>query len=177
MKKKLFLFGLCFLLFFACEKKKEPQVIRPKGEFNVRKPEQSDREPNGGKLRFTLNGKTMHDDFFVAQFTPRGDVFDKDNLQLYNYNFGSDKYPQFIINIDYRESDLKKWEGKKFPLDFLAFTAAPNTVPFNSKGELRIIKVTDTEIQGTFHGELIHPVKKTTYEIKGDFKAIIRVNI
>ena len=177
MKIKLFLFPLLIFLFAFCNKEKEPETITPEGNFNVYKPDQSDRNSNGGKLRFTLDNKVMHDDFFIAQFTPKGEMFEHDNLQLYNYNFGSDKYPQFIINIDFDNSDLKNWEGQTFSLDFLAFTASPNTVPFNSKGEITITKVSATDIQGTFKGHLVHPKNRNTFPIKGDFKAMIRVNV
>ena len=177
MKKKIFLFLIVPLLVIACGKKKETQVIKPKGNFNISTDDKSDREPNGGMLRFTLGGKTMHDKYFVAQFTPRGDIFEQDNLQLYNYNLGSDKYPQFIINLDFKESELNNWQNKVFPLHFLAFTAAPDTPPFNSQGELKIIKVTDTFVEGTFHGYLINPISKRKFPVKGEFKAIIKMNV
>lgn len=176
MKKKIFLALIIPLLVFSCGKKEE-KVVRPEGHFNVSASDKSDRDPNGGMLRFTLGGKTMHDKYFVAQFTPRGDIFEKDNLQLYNYNLGSDKYPQFIINIDFKESELKNWQGKIFPLDFLAFTAAADTPPFNSTGELKITRVTEKNIEGTFHGFLINPTSKRKFPIKGEFRAIIKLNV
>lgn len=177
MKIKLFLILILITVFAGCNREKEPKTIRPKGDFNVHEPDQSDRQPNGGKLRFTLDRKQMHDDFFVAQFTPKGDMFEYDNLQLYNYNLGSDKYPQFIVSIDFSESNLKAWEGKTFPLDFLAFTASENTLPFNSRGEIRITKVTDQFVEGTFDGELVHPETKKAFPIKGEFRAMIKVNV
>jgi len=175
MKKKLFLLPLILFTIISCSNDKE-QVVQ-KGDFDVHEPDQSDKNANGGKLRFSLEGKPMHDNYFVAQFTPKGDMFENDNLQLYNYNLGSDKYPQFMVSIDNKESDLKNWEGKTFPLDFLAFTAAENTTPFNSKGKITITKITDNSIEGTFNGMLIHPINRKSFPIKGEFKAIIRVNV
>ena len=177
MKRKLFFILIIGLAIHTCEKKEEPKVIRPEGRFRVSAPDNSDREPNGGFLRFTLAGKAMHDRYFVAQFTPRGELFRKDNLQLYNYNLGSDKYPQFLISIDHVQSDPQKWSGGTFPLDLLAFTATPNTVPLNSRGEIKIIKVTRSTLEGHFSGELIHPVSKKIFPIRGDFKAMIKMNI
>ena len=174
MKKKLFLCLLLVVLGGSC-KQREQQPVQ-KGDFNIYEPEQSDRKANGGKLRFTLGGKAMHDNFFVAQFTPKGDLFGSDNLQLYNYNFGSDKYPQFLVSIDHTESDLKKWEDKTFPLDFLAFTVSKHSAPFHSKGKMTITKVTESWIEGTFDGMLFHPQKRS-FPIKGEFRAIIRVNV
>ncbi len=165
---------LLLLVFFCCSRKEKQ---RPQGSFHVSTPDQSDREPNGGLLRFTLSGKAMHDDFFIAQFTPRGDIFTYDNLQLTNYNIGSDKYPKFLINVDYAESDLSLWEGKDFPMDFLAFTAAPNTAPFNSRGNVTITKVSGSFVEGRFSGRLVHPVNGKTFPIKGEFKGIIRLNV
>ena len=93
MRRKLFF--LCVLFFAAaCQKDKELQP------HDVMRPRQSDYKPNGGLLRFTLGDKPMHDSFFEAQFTPRGQMFDTDNLQLYNYNLNSDKYPQLLINVN-----------------------------------------------------------------------------
>ncbi|OGC10351.1 hypothetical protein A2V82_01850 [candidate division KSB1 bacterium RBG_16_48_16] len=176
MIKKAFFFLILTVLCTGCGKKKEPEVIRPKGDFQMSLPDRSDRQPNGGMLRFTLEGKTMHDSYCVALFTPRGDLFQNDNLQLFNYNPGSDKYPQFLINLDYRESDLQNWQDKKFPLDFLAFTPAPNQVPFTSQGEVKLTKVTNEFVEGKFSGDLINPHNDKSYPIKGEFKAAIRVN-
>jgi hypothetical protein len=172
MKIKLFLLSLLVFTFFFCNKDQTN-----KGTFNIHQPDQSDRLANGGKLRFTLDKKVMHDDYFVAQFTPKGDMFDFDNLQLYNYNFGSEKYPQFIINIDFNDSELKNWEGKTFPMEFLAFIAAPRTAPFNSSGNITITKVSKNNVQGTFNGYLLHPKSKNRFPIKGEFKAIIAINV
>ncbi|MBN1997455.1 hypothetical protein JW935_07885 [candidate division KSB1 bacterium] len=170
------LFLLCLVILY-CTKDKKPKVVRPKGSFNATTPDRSDHEANGGILRFTLSGKAMHDDFFIAQFTPRGDIFTYDNLQLANYHIGSDKYPKFLINVDYAESDLSAWEGKSFPMDFLAFVAAPNTSPLNSKGKVTITRVTPSFIEGRFSGQLVHPVNGKTFPIKGEFKGIIKLNV
>jgi hypothetical protein len=176
MIKKAFFFIVLGVVLVGCGKKKEPETIRPQRDFQMSQPDQTDRQSNGGMLRFTLEGKTMHDSYFVALFTPRGDLFQNDNLQLFNYSLGSNKYPQFLINLDYRESDLQNWQDKKFPLDFLAFTPAPNQVPFTSQGEVTLTKVTDQFVEGKFSGDLINPHNDKTYSIKGEFKAVIRVN-
>jgi len=171
MEKKLFLLLLVVFLIVGCsqEKKEQPPL-------DVNQPAQSDREPNGGALRFHLAEKAMHDKFFEAQFTPRGDLYDKDNLQLYNYNLGSAKFPQFLISLNYKESELKSWEGLIFPLDFLVFTISPGTQPLISTGELEITHVTDYYIEGKFGGTLTHPENGNEYKISGEFKAIIKVN-
>ena len=172
MIKKSFLALLIIGMLMGCGKKE-----KQKTDFKVSLPSQSDRQPNGGMLRFTIDDKSMHDKYFVAQFTPRGDVFEYDNLQLYNYNIGSDKYPQFIINLNFKESDLKKWQGKTFPLDFLAFTPSPRAIPLNSRGEITITKVTESFVEGKFSGELIHPKTGEPHPIKGEFRAVLKVNV
>jgi len=177
MRNQILIFLIVLLALSCGEKRKSLHDRMPQGTIHADQPDLSDREANGGMLRFTLEGKAMFDKFFVAQFTPRGDLFNTDNLQLYNYNPGSDKYPQFIINIDYEESDLHNWAGKTFPLDFLAFTAAENTLPLNSKGKIEIMEVTETKVEGRFSGQLIHPTSRKTFEIRGEFKAMIKVNV
>jgi hypothetical protein len=177
MTKRLFLIFLILISIVACGKKKNIHRPSQPSPIQTELADQSDRESNGGLLRFKLEGKAMYDKFFVAQFTPRGDLFAMDNLQLYNYNLGSDKFPQFIINLDYKESDLSKWEGKVFPMDFLAFTIAPNTLPLNSKGTIEITDVTQTAIEGRFSGELVNPRSHKSFAINGEFKATIKVNI
>lgn len=163
-----------FIVFAVCSCEKNKEIDQT---VDVHNPSQSDRKSNGGLLRFTLDEKAMHDKFFEAQFTPRGEVFEYDNLQLYNYNFGSDKYPQMLINLDYRESDLKKWQDRTFPLDFMAFTASPNVPPLNSKGEIKITKVVDDKIDGIFSGKLVNPVNNKSFDIRGEFRAILKLNI
>ena len=175
MKKKAF-FTL-FLFLLACGPQKQDQVRFPLKKQSDDHVKNSDKIPNGGFLRFTLKDKTMHDNFFVAQFTPKGNIFTHDNLQLFNYNLGSDKYPQFIINIDFDDSDLKKWQERVFPLDFLAFTASPSTTPLNSRGQVHILKVSDDSIEGSFSGELYNPVTKKTFPIRGEFKGIVMLNV
>ncbi len=177
MRNQILIFLLILLAFSCGEDRQSAQSRKSQAGMRTGEPDLSDREPNGGMLRFSLEGKAMYDKFFVAQFTPRGDLFNSDNLQLYNYNPGSDKYPQFIINIDYKESDLRNWAGKTFPLDFLAFTAAANTLPLNSKGKIEITEVTETEVEGKFSGQLIHPTSGKTFEIRGEFRAMVRVNV
>ena len=166
MIKKTFLLFLIFSVFLGCSKKNDQNKTSST----------SDREPNGGMLRFTLEEKSMHDNYFVAQFTPRGDIFENDNLQLYNYQIGSDKYPQLIISIDHKESDLKTWQGKMFPLEVMALTLGPKTTPLNSSGELFITKVSNNEIEGYFKGKLYHPTSEKTFPITGEFIAMLQIN-
>ena len=178
--KLIFLIVSILLVFIAgnCSKKeKEPKTIRPEPEFHKSKPDGQDRQPNGGMLRYTLEGKLFEDEFFVALFTPRGDIFRYDNLQLFNYNVGSDKYPQFIISIDNVESDLSKWQSKTFPLDFCSLTAVRNTVPLNSEGEVTITKVTETTVKGKFSGHLVNILKEKKFPIRGEFRAMLQVNL
>ena len=170
MRRKLFF--LCVLFFAAaCQKDKELQP------HDVMRPRQSDYKPNGGLLRFTLGDKPMHDAFFEAQFTPRGQVFNADNLQLYNYNLNSDKYPQLLINVNNIESELTKWVNQSLPIETLAFTAAPNTPTMKSDGTIKITNVTDRNIEGSFSGELVNPVTGKVFEIRGEFRAIMRINV
>jgi hypothetical protein len=135
-----------------------------------------DRRSNGGLLRFNLSGKNMHDRYFGAQFTPRGEFFKKDNLQLYNYHIGSDKFPKFIISINHKESDLQKWEGESFPMDFLAFTPQQNSTPLGAEGKIAITRVSESMVNGNFEGELIHPVSGKRFPIRGEFKAKLEIN-
>jgi hypothetical protein len=158
---------LSLLLLSACGQKEdsEKQTVT------------TDRGSNDGLLRFVLAGKSMHDSFFSAQFTPRGDLFKKDNLQLYNFNPESNKYPRFLINIDYQQSDLKQWKGKRFPLDYLAFTPSPGAKPLKSRGELLITTVTERYIEGQFAGELYKPSTGQRFPIRGEFRAQLEYNI
>jgi hypothetical protein len=162
MTKKSFFTILIFFFLLSCGKKQEAGS--------------PDRSSNGGMLRFKLGNKTMHDKYFIALFTPRGNLFKEDNLQLYNYNVGSDKYPQIIININYNSSDLNAWAGKVLPIDFLAFTPAPDQMPLRSKGQVTITQVTDQMIEGRFSGELVNPQKEKSFPIHGEFKAVLQVN-
>ncbi len=173
MRIKLFFLGMLFLIFAACQKNDDLR----KSPHDVTKPAQSDRKPNGGFIRFTLEGRPMHDSFFEAQFTPRGDVFEFDNLQLYNYNLGSDKFPQILISINFLESDLKKWQGRTFPMEALTFTAAESAPPMAATGEIRIKAVTERYVEGAFAGELVHPHNGKTFPFRGEFKAAIKVNV
>jgi hypothetical protein len=174
MKKKIFFLMLAFL---CCCHKKDDNVPSQSGRRPKEASRLSDKEANGGLLRFSLQGKSMHDSYFVAQFTPKGVIFRHDNLQLFNYNRGSDKYPQFLINIDYDESELKNWEGHTFPLDFLVFTAAQNTTPLNSRGQMYIQRVSQDAVEGHFSGELVNPITKKSFAIRGEFKGIVELNI
>ena len=97
MRIKLFFLCALFLFTVACQKDEDPAQAH-----DVTRPKQSDQKPNGGLLRFTLGDKPLHDSFCEAQFTPRGEMFEHDNLQLYNYNLNSEKYPQLILNINHK---------------------------------------------------------------------------
>jgi hypothetical protein len=158
-------------------KEKESMTNQLEPELSKSGIDTSDRQPNGGMLRYTLEGMLFEDEFFVALFTPRGDIFRYDNLQLFNYNIGSDKYPQFIISIDNVESDLAKWRDKTFPLDFCSLTAVKNTVPLNSEGNVTITKITATTVEGRFSGNLINTLKEKKFPIQGEFRAILQVNL
>ncbi|MBN1480061.1 hypothetical protein EH223_19100 [candidate division KSB1 bacterium] len=174
MRIKIFFLCSLFLLTAACEKDENLS----KQPHDVTRPRQSDRKPNGGLLRFTLGDKPLHDSFFEAQFTPRGEVFELDNLQLYNYNLDSDKYPQVLINVNHKESDVSRWVNQSLPIEILAFTAAPNTPALkSSNGTIKITKVTNRNIEGTFSGELFNPKASKTFAIRGEFRAVLRINI
>jgi hypothetical protein len=136
-----------------------------------------DRAGNGGFVRFTLEGKNMHDDFFVGQFTPAGDLFKTDNLQLFNFNQGSAKYPQLLLNLNFQQRDLKKWQSQTLTTDVLAFSVSPSSPPLQSKGSVKIMQVSDKFIEGVFSGELVHPQSGKTYSLHGEFKAVIKMNI
>ncbi len=173
MRIKIFFLCVVFLFAIACQKDENLNKL----PHDVSRPKQSDQKPNGGMLRFTLGDKPLHDSFFEAQFTPRGDMFDSDNLQLYNYNLDSDKYPQLLIHVNYKESDVANWVDQTLPIELLAFTPAPNTETMKSKGTLKITKVTERNIEGTFSGELLNTGTGKTFEIRGEFRAILRVNV
>ncbi|HNR66976.1 MAG TPA: hypothetical protein PKN04_02635 [bacterium] len=163
MKRIVFaLLVICFVI--ACKNQPHDQ------------PYQSDREPNGGLLRMTIEGRPMHDRFFVAQFTPKGELFETDNLQLFNYNIDSEKYPKLLISIDHLENELKNWQKQAFPLDVFALILEENTVPLQAKGELWIDKIDERFIHGSFSGDLIHPENGTQFPLRGEFKAVLRYN-
>ena len=173
MRKKMFFSCLLFLFLAACQKDEDLQ----NQPHDVTRPRQSDMKANGGLLRFTLEEKPLHDSFFEAQFTPRGEMFEYDNLQLYNYNLNSAKYPQLLISVNYKESELAKWADQTLPVDFIAFTAAAGTPTLRAKGEVRIAKVGERTIEGTFSGDLVHPTNGKTFPIRGEFKAVMRINV
>ena len=172
MRIKLFFVILVFL-FAAC------QQDDSQNEFahDVKRPAQSDQKPNGGMLRFTLDEKVMHDPFFEAQFTPKGEVFTHDNLQLYNYNLNSEKYPRLLISIDAKESDLQEWQGQSFELETMAFTPSEGSPTLSARGSVAIEQVTDRKIEGTFSGELLHPDGERVFPIRGEFRAMLKVNV
>ena len=162
--KRITAFLFILILFLAC------------GDDSQHEKRTKDRQPNGGVLRFVLDGKSMYDRFFEAQFTAKGDLFKTDNLQLYNFGVGSDKYPKFMINLDTIESDINKWQGLTFPLNFLIFTPAPNKPLLGSSGELLIIKVTPNSIEGQFDGWLINKKTGKKLSIRGEFQAVLTLN-
>ncbi|HOT95805.1 MAG TPA: hypothetical protein PLG50_09495 [bacterium] len=171
MTRQIFLLLLVLALVLGCERKQEqPRKQAPLAAVG-------DRSDNGGILRFTVEGKTMHDRFVVAQFTPRGDLFTDDNLQIYNYDIQSDKYPRLLISINNRESDLRNWTGKNLPVELLAFTVSALTPPLTTKGEARITRVDDSYVEGQFRGELVNEENGKFYEIRGEFKAVMRLNV
>mgnify|MGYP005843044927 CR=1 FL=1 len=173
MRTKLFFLFVALLCTAFC-RKDETSGLPP---HDATRPAQSDRKPNGGMLRLTLNDKLMHDAFFEAQFTPRGELFERDNLQMYNYNLGSDKYPRLLISIDQNESNLDKWSGLTVPMDVLVFTPTADAKPLPARGQIRIRHADARTVEGTFDGELIHPSGKRTFPVRGEFKAIVKVNI
>jgi hypothetical protein len=173
MRTKLFFILSVFLCTACCQKDEKPSLP----PYDAARPTQSDRKPNGGLLRFTLDGKLMHDSYFEAQFTPRGDVFQFDNLQMYNYNLESEKYPRILISIDHAASDLKQWSGLTVPMDFMAFTPTADTAPLAAHGEINIKSADEHKIEGSFTRELVHPVNGRTFPMSGEFRAIVKLNI
>lgn len=174
MRIKFFFLCAIILLMIACQKDENLS----KQPHDVTRPRQSDRKPNGGLLRFTLGDKPMHDAFFEAQFTPRGEVFEYDNLQLYNYNLESDKYPQLFISVNYKESNVDKWMNLSLPVETMAFAAAENVPVLKAEnGILKVTKVTNRNIEGSFSGELFNPQTSKTFTIRGEFRAVMRINV
>lgn len=163
MAKRFLLWGLMVCGLLACG--------GPAGDGR------NDREPNGGFVRLSLQGKAMHDRFFAAQFTPAGDLFKHDNLQLYNFNSGSEKYPQLLINLEYAQPELKKWQGLALPADMVAFSVSKHSKPLTSAGQVIITRVTDEYIDGTFSGELLQAESNKTFPIRGEFRAALKLNI
>jgi hypothetical protein len=173
MRIKVFFLCAFFLMTLACQQDDN----LAKQPHDVNRPKQSDRKPNGGLLRFTLGDKPLHDSYCEGQFTPRGEMFEFDNLQIYNYNLESDKYPQLLIHVNHKESELANWIDKSLPIDVMAFTAAPQTETLQSKGTLKVTKVSGRTIEGSFSGDLLNPETGKTFEIRGEFRAILRVNV
>ncbi len=136
----------------------------------------ADRRSNGGFLYLRLNDKQMRDRFFEALFTPRGELFPTDNLQLYNFNAGTNKYPKILFSVDRMESDLKKWKGIKVPVDCLLFSPAPNTALFAGNATVEITKADNHTVEGSFIGELRHPQNGRTFSLSGEFKAMVKTN-
>jgi hypothetical protein len=137
----------------------------------------SDRLSNGGMLRYTIEDQSTHELYVVAQFTPRGDLFDKDNLQIYNYNLDSEKYPRLLISIDHKESNLEDWKNISFSQPLFALTPSPDVSPLPIKGTITITQVSDDQITGKFDGILISEKTQKRLKIRGEFKAVLTLNI
>jgi hypothetical protein len=171
MTRKIFMLLIACSLIAGCEKK--PEKERKQAPLAS----VGDSSDNGGMLRFTLEGKAMHDRFVVAQFTPRGDLFAEDNLQIYNYDIQSDKYPRILLSISSKQSDLRQWQGKTLTMDLLAFTVSAQTAPLTAQGEIRITRVNEQFVEGQFRGELLSEENGKKFEIRGEFKAVLRLNV
>ncbi|HNW58799.1 MAG TPA: hypothetical protein PKI62_03890 [bacterium] len=171
MTRRIFLALVALMVLLGCGKKQDkPRQQAPLAAVG-------DRTDNGGMLRFTVEGKTMHDRFVVAQFTPRGDLFPEDNLQIYNYDIQSDKYPRLLLSINSRESDLRRWQDQSLPAELVAFTVSAQSPPLTARGEVRITRVADPFIEGQFRAELLQEESGKSYEIRGEFKAVLRLNV
>lgn len=171
MTRKILAAFLLIAVLLACENKKEKEH-KQAPLVTV-----GDNSDNGGILRFTLEGKTMRDRFVVAQFTPRGDLFTDDNLQIYNYDISSDKYPRLLISVNSKESDLKQWQDKSYTMELMAFTVSPQSEPLTSNGTIKITRVNEQFVEGQFHGELLSAENGRSFEIQGEFKAVLRWNV
>ncbi len=172
MTRKILICLTALALLSGCDRKQEKAGHKPAPLATV-----GDRTDNGGLLRFTLEGKALHDRFVVAQFTPRGDLFVEDNLQIYNYDIESDKYPRILISISSLESDLKLWQEKVLPVELLAFSVSAESRPFSSRGEVKITRVTAQYVEGQFSGELFSEENGKSFPIQGEFKAVLRWNV
>ncbi len=131
---------------------------------------------NGGELEVVFGNKIIKDDYLVAQFTARSEIFSIDNLQIYNYDVNSDVYPQFLISIDAKESDLNNWKNKSYSLSLCSLVLDEDAVPFRSEGQVMITIVTEDEIHGHFQGHLINIVNYEKMPIQGSFRAKIKYN-
>ena len=171
MAKKILLWLIALALIGGCAKKEEKEHKQPT------LPSVGDSADNGGMLRFTVEGKAMRDRFVVAQFTPRGDLFTEDNLQIYNYDIDSAKYPRLLISVNTSESDLKKWQGKILTAEDVAFTVSDRSAPLTSHGEIKITRVNDQFVEGQFNGNLLSEGNGKSFEIRGEFKAVLRWNV
>ncbi|MBD3386566.1 hypothetical protein GF407_16805 [candidate division KSB1 bacterium] len=137
----------------------------------------SDRLSNGGMLRYTIEDKSTHDVYVVAQFTPRGDLFDEDNLQIYNYNLDSEKYPRLLISIDHKESNLEYWKDISFSPPLFSLTPSAGVSPLPVRGTITITQVSDDQITGKFDGILVSEKTQKRLKIRGEFKAVLTLNI
>ena len=165
--------GLAIMMFFlfGCRQDDSGQTVI--------KGMKTDGEPqdNGGFLRLQLEGKRLRDHFLVAQFTPRGDLFSHDNLQFYNYDLDSEKYPRLLISVDHLESELAKWEGEVFPMTVCALTVEQGHKTLYGQGRIKITKVADGFIEAHFSGELVSEDGRKRFPIQGEVKGIFRLNV
>lgn len=178
MKKSWLLLGLfciCAGIFASCNKKDsktdQTSELDKKQVINVQ-----NNMSNGGDLEVTFGTKIIKDDYLVAQFTARNEIFRIDNLQIFNYDVNSDVYPQFLISIDANESDLKNWQNKSYALNLCSLILDEDSVPSRSEGQIMITNVTDDEVQGHFQGHLINIVSYEKTPIQGRFRAKIKYN-
>ncbi len=172
MTRQFFLSLMILAIFMGCSRQEESDQ-NPAVEQTTT----GDAAGNGGFLRMHLQGKWIRDSFFVAQFTPRGDLFSKDNLQFYNYDIQSQKYPRLLISIDFLESDFKKWQGRVYPMDVFVLTIEKETAALQAQGTLKITRITDQTVEGHFTGELFSEDGLRKFPVDGEFKGIFRLNV
>lgn len=172
MTRQFFLSLVILAIFMGCSRK-EASDQKPAAELTTT----GDAAGNGGFLKIHLQGKWIRDPFFVAQFTPRGDLFSRDNLQFYNYDIQSQKYPRLLISIDFLESDFKKCEGRIFPMNVFVLTIEKGTPALQAQGTLKISRITDQAVEGQFSGELSSQDGLRKFPVNGEFKGIFRLNV
>lgn len=179
MKKSWLIWGgFCAFIWILLSCDKKETKTEPGSEVQKKQIiEVQNNISNGGELQVMFGNKIIKDDYLVAQFTARSEIFSVDNLQIYNYDVNSDVYPQFLISIDARESELKKWENKSYPLSLCSLVLDEDAVPFRSEGQVMITQVTEDQVSGHFQGHLIHIVNYEQMPIQGSFRARIKYNL
>lgn len=131
---------------------------------------------NGGELEVIFGDKIIKDNYLVAQFTMRSEVFSIDNLQIFNYDANSNVYPQFLISIDAKESNLQNWKQQSFSLNLCSLILDVDSVPSRSEGQVMITEVSADEVVGHFQGHLINILNYEKTPIRGSFRAKIKYN-